>query len=178
MPAKQPFKFWTFFFSSHGRVSRKAYALFELPAMLIVVGVSYAARLVMFSATSANTSSAVQNLILVPTILGILSLILLWPRFAVAVKRLHDVDIPWYGAGVILLVPALSYAFGTIAAHDLTAGDHSAAPAVNYLVVVPGVVYYATNLFVLVLCLLPPRPSASRYGPDPRHPDKASSDVF
>ena len=181
MATKQSFKFWQFLFSTHGRVSQKAFTLFEVPAALFLFAIPRLIRYMTMSGLAVRTTSGRAitetsgfHIYTIATVaFGLVSLWLLWPRFAVAAKRLHDIGLPWYIALLIFVQFATAIAFSVVAVSHLTSGPQAMAS----MQPLQNTAFYLTNLFVLVLCCLPTRPSASRYGPDPRRPT-IPSDVF
>jgi uncharacterized membrane protein YhaH (DUF805 family) len=83
-PVYVPPGFGSFYFSPLGRISRSQYWLrFVLPYIAIVVVLRIASHL------SGRQSAAA---VAISIILGIFSLVALWPSIAVLVKRIHDRD--------------------------------------------------------------------------------------
>lgn len=176
MATRPRFKFWSFFFSLRGRVSRGAYSWFEIPALalLLLIGQVAIPAIMMAMATSANTDPG--RISLVTSLAAMANFFLLWPRFAILVKRLHDVNLKWYLATPLLLPVAtspLAYIDG------IRVAQNGFQPtAVTYALGGMNIALFWISLaLVLAFCFISARPAGNRYGPDPRRSEIAP-DVF
>ncbi len=183
--AKPPFRFWRFFFSLRGRVSRLAIWAFVLPGKVVAWAAEYLVRrdyyvpamnayIATVKSDVADTHRAEQaftHTAIIMTSVELLSFLLIWPFFALIVKRLHDIG--WRG---LFALPILLPALYAVVAGALQAVNH--LHRVN-LPVGPAftVDYYYVWALVLLLAILPGKTAANRYGPDPRSAAQAS-DVF
>ncbi len=175
MATRPRFKFWSFFFSLRGRVSRGAYSWFEIPALafLLLIGQVAVPAIMMAMATSANTDPGLISL--VTSLAAVANFFLLWPRFAILVKRLHDVNLPWYWATPLLLPIATS----PLAYIDaIRVAQNGFQPtAVTYALGGMNIALFWINLaFVVAFCFIPPRQPDNRFGSDPRQ--AAPANVF
>lgn len=157
---KPPFRFWTFFFSPHGRVSRKAIWLFVGPIHTTFFAVSWIIP-AMLRTDIANGNLQNSPWILANAFLGLFILVLAWPMFAVIAKRLHDLG--WIAAfGTAQLVGlALGMAYG---AATVVTGPQTMSPVFSITTMV--LAYYHLALIAL-LAILPGTKGANRFGPPP-----------
>ncbi|GIL39397.1 DUF805 domain-containing protein [Roseiterribacter gracilis] len=111
-------------------------------------------------------------------LVALLQLALLWPTFAVGVKRYHDRGKP--GRAIVYLMSlflALSLVATFAAPPVQRAQDAGLQPPVLYATVLVFASFASIGLFVYLLVVLGARkgePGPNRYGPDPREkPDVA-----
>ncbi len=177
MAAKPPFKFWSFLFSLRGRVSRRAYALFELPAtaLLLLVGQVAIPAIMMAMANRAHTDLALINLLM--GLSTVLNFALMWPRFAVLVKRMHDAGLPWFCAATLLLPLALA-PLAYFDGMQVVRSGYYHPTALTYALGVANIGLFWLNLALIIgFSFIPTRSAGHRYGPDPRRTQTAS-DIF
>ncbi|MBW8735119.1 MAG: DUF805 domain-containing protein, partial [Asticcacaulis sp.] len=108
-------------------------------------------------------------------IFGLIALVLLWPRYAVTVKRLHDRGLPFQLALVHLLhfgVAICQTAYVFIELNAERPGN------TQYWHLVLAILFYAILAGVLLLCLIPGNKGTNRYGRPPRGPQTQAADVF
>ncbi len=165
-PRKAPFRFWRFFFSLQGRVSRWPFLAFSLATRLTILAGYQGLRFV----PGLNPVSMIAYTL--P--LSVLTLIVLWPNFALLFKRFHDSNLT--GLWALLYFTPLFYALyeSTVHLQQLTQ-HHAWAPMPNY--VNWGLVAFNYAL-VLVVFLFPGSKTANRYGPPPGRLDDLAQDVF
>lgn len=114
---------------------------------------------------------------LIPLIGGLISLLLIWPGLAIAVKRLHDMG----QTGWLAAIPWVANIFGVIAAFSMVGvstllnleGLENEDPAAVLAVIGPifGVasIVILINLgFLLWLVFGPSQPGTNRFGPNPK----------
>lgn len=174
MAVKAPFKLGQFLLSLSGRVSRRAFILFEIPiAACLLIGPAAARHLVRAAQTAGV--STMPHISTVMDAIGFIAFILLWPRFAVVVKRLHDIGLPWF-SGLLLFLPVLASQFDT---HVLQADIRTSETSgfmVNFdwvMLTLNGLAY----LLILGLCFVPARAAGDRYAPRP-HRAGTAPDIF
>ena len=87
---KPSFRFWRFFFSPQGRVSRLAIWAFVLPVRLSLLAIDLTMQAIGFPMDSINTYSSTPWYMLSMVKLAII-VVTMWPIFAILAKRLHDI---------------------------------------------------------------------------------------
>ncbi len=162
-----PFRFWRFFFSLKGRVSRRAIWWFVLPVEAATDIIMYGWR----HLRPVAQGTSIDDAIVYASVIGLIKLMFLWPVFAVLVKRLHDCNV----TGLIALprflpfVAIIGTAIGVLYIRGidmLYVGSYINLGATIYL-----------GLLILVLAFLPGSKGANRFGPHPRQ-SLTTSDVF
>ncbi|MBW8879858.1 MAG: DUF805 domain-containing protein [Asticcacaulis sp.] len=167
--AKAPFRFWSFFFSLNGRVSRAAFAWFNLPSVILFTIVPIGAGFFQM-----RHSKAALGAYVFVAVNGVVRLLLLWPSFATLVKRGHDSGFPWPYGLLAWLAPVLSMLLLYWAS-----SPSLSPPAHNLLMLLRDMANFGVYwLVVLFGCLLPARSTGDRYGPDPRRSAAAAPDLF
>ncbi len=170
---KRPFRFWSFFFSTKGRVSRVPYALVVPLTYGVIVVVEIFVPRMLFHLGNMQTLGLFTNT------LDFCILVLLWPQFVIGSRRLKDVNLPLWPA-ILIFTPLLVFI-----ASILLDIYNTSAPALEPSSLVTDYSIQIINglkVFILiamcVLALIPGTKGANRYGPDPLNPDQAASDVF
>lgn len=173
MPSSTPpFRFWHFFFSLNGRVSRHAIWWFVLPVEIVLRGGREIFRLV---ARQHAMVDGFQTLYVGMTLFGLVRLIMAWPIFAVLFKRLHDRTL----TGLIALPYLLDFAVAIgIAFTYFSFRNHESLQTASLILrYSPFVGLAFTTLLVLILAILPGRRGPNRYGADPRRA-QGEADLF
>ncbi|MDC7675606.1 DUF805 domain-containing protein [Asticcacaulis machinosus] len=147
-----------FLFSLSGRVARLPFLLFVIGAKLMIEAIGYAQRRYMPALTYDD--------IMLTAIPGIITLILMWPLFAVTVKRLHDIEWPAVLA-LVQFIPLIGIAifftrsqFYTADAEHLARMFELAGIGLNIMALI------SLGLFVL-LAIIPGVNRTNRFGPPP-----------
>lgn len=154
--AKPPFRFWSFFFSPQGRVSRLTMWVFVVPASLAYLTLSrllWALSVQHLSDVSVYSAQAG---------LGFAGLLMFWPLFAAVFKRLHDIQLTGFLA-LIMLLPQSARAASIALGH--------LGPVLSVL---PECMVW---LGFIGLSIVKGTRGPNRYGPDPLGRDSVS-DVF
>ena len=167
-PRKAPFRFWRFFFSLQGRVSRWPFLAFDLGT-----------RLGLFA--SYQAVSHITNLSLVTRIaytlpLTLVSLIVLWPNFALMFKRFHDAGFTGLWS-LVYFTPSV-YASYSVIAPLLALRRHEAITAHAFLPDARWLIIAFNYGLIAIAFLLPSRKTTNRYGPRPGNLPDPSTDVF
>jgi len=168
-PQRAPFRFWSFFFSLNGRVSRVPFLVFELVTRLGILAGYQSLRLV--PGLSINT----VGLYTLP--LGLITLIVMWPNFALLVKRFHDAGLsglwalPYFAPGPYLFYTAFARIMA-VQRHDMEAAQHVTSIYVMWLLTA------ITWGLVLVAALLPSGKTTNRYGPRAGYLPEQPLDMF
>jgi uncharacterized membrane protein YhaH (DUF805 family) len=168
-PQRAPFRFWSFFFSLNGRVSRVPFLVFELITRLGVLAGYQALRFV--PGLSMNT----LGLYTLP--LGLITVIMFWPNFALLFKRFHDAGLSglWalpYFAPAPYLVYVVYARLAAVGRHDMVAAQHVTSAYADWALAA-----IAWGL-VLIAALLPSGKSANRYGPRAGYLPEPPLDMF
>ncbi|ESQ91694.1 hypothetical protein ABAC460_04975 [Asticcacaulis sp. AC460] len=174
MAAKAPFIFWSFFFSTRGRVSRVPFAIFQIPILLILFVVAWMVVPHLLQQRGVTDKSWM----VVSAVNGVVSVLLMWPRFSVTVKRLHDVGWPWWPA-VPILLPLLNSLAAGVANYLDASSDFQTMYGrwAGFYWIGNGLALYAVGL-VFALALLPGDRDGNRYGQAPGEIAKGASDIF
>ena len=177
MPESQAkFRFWWFFFSLKGRVTRVPFAVFLLSTRLALEAGSF----IITQAVSNDNIPLKSGLYL---FLGLIGIVLLWPQFSVLTKRLHDISLPFWPA-LLYFVPKASqlaflYFWQAQSRINALATPTSAEVQFN---IWASMLIPALNVGVwiglLVLAFIPGTQGRNRYGPHPHRPDQSASEVF
>ncbi|ESQ76350.1 DUF805 domain-containing protein [Asticcacaulis sp. AC402] len=174
MAAKAPFKFWSFFFSTRGRVSRVQFSLFEIPALLMLLAVPWIVVPLLQQQRGVTDSSWM----IVSAAAGLVTLLMMWPRFSVAVKRLHDLGWAWWPALPILLPLLNSLAAGVANYLDVSSDFQTEYGRwAGFYWIGNGLGFYTIGLIV-ALALLPGSKEENRYGPPNPRNRQTRQDVF
>ena len=163
------FRLWNFLLSPQGRISRRAYALFIVPATFAP---SLLRGAVQYSALHGGTGSVAiaANLALL-----VLQIALLWPKFASTAKRAHDFG-GWGGIGVVGVLPFVaSIAYGI---YYVLAGRQGLNIAHSPWRLGLNILVYSVWAVTFLLCVIPGTKGANRFGPPPRGPQTQAADVF
>ena len=171
---KPPFRFWNFFFSLNGRVSRLAMWTFILPWRLLafaaLLGLQAWSHAVPMTLKADHTPNYPAWYLLQAGI-GLFSLFMAWPTFAVRFKRLHDVRLTGLPALVTILPITVQMVFSSglifMATKVLPHGAHSLG------IIATAIVW----LLDLALAVVPGTRGPNRYGPDPLA-SSGAQDVF
>jgi uncharacterized membrane protein YhaH (DUF805 family) len=91
-------------FSFEGRVGRKTYWMFLIVVLVLFGLIGAVAGGSAASATDPDAAAAAASKM--ATLMGVCSLIIIWPSLAIAVKRWHDVDKSGWWV-LVGLVPAV-----------------------------------------------------------------------
>ena len=107
----------------------------------------------------------------------VLEIILAWPRFAIMVRRLHDLGLPWY-SGLPLIV-----AFSAQATYSASAYMFKLLPPIameidTFIAKFLPILGALNFGIILLACFFPSTKGANRYGLDPRRASNNASDVF
>jgi uncharacterized membrane protein YhaH (DUF805 family) len=163
---KAPFHFWRFFFSLQGRVSRGPFLAFELITRLGLLAGYQGLRYI------PGLAPVTIGLYSLP--LALISLIVLWPNFALLFKRFHDAG----QTGLWALPYFAPFFYGVyIGFSTLQAGFHKHALAASPPYVTWALIAINYGL-ILVAALLPGTRTANRFGPRPGHLPAPVQDVF
>lgn len=154
--AKPSFRFWNFFLSPNGRVSRKPIWYFVAPIQATFYAISW---IVAQNVQAAIDGGDFRNSpwLFGDLVLALFTLTMLWPMFALVGKRLHDVG--WTaGLGVapfVVLVLAIVQSVSTL-------NGLGNIPTALYMLI-PLLTYYNLALIAL-LAVLPGTKGANRFG--------------
>jgi uncharacterized membrane protein YhaH (DUF805 family) len=172
MAAKAPFRFWSFFFSTRGRVSRGPFALFEVSLALAIIALAIGVFL-----SARQLSEDRGHFLIFTAALGSLYVLTLWPRFAVMAKRCHDVGWSWIVA-LPMLLPLFFFGINIVLLQWRGSLDRDNMVVFNEVrSLAEAATAVAYHCLILALCFIPGRKGANRFGPDPRNPSLAA-DVF
>lgn len=155
---KPPFRFWSFFFSPQGRVSRRAIWFFVVPQK--PVSLFLGGMLFYLLGTDTPPAITESSWRIAATTTGILYLLLTWSAFAVVSKRLHDVGLPAMLAAPPLISAAWYFATPIIRATGFYAvTDHYEliSAAVNWINI-----YHV--LLIGVFSFVPGQTADNRFG--------------
>jgi uncharacterized membrane protein YhaH (DUF805 family) len=149
-------------FSFRGRISRKQFVLGALAVVAITLAVYVPINILidqLSSAVDQQTQAATKTLLalLDKRISSIIEIILLWPTWALILKRLHDIGQGWMA---LLVVAALDVAATVLDLYDQD--DLSTQVTLVYCGI------------VIMLAAIKGVEGPNRYGPDPLLPAKAS----
>ncbi len=184
---KPPFRFWNFFFSLNGRVSRLGVWAFILPEKALAWFVPYLIARFIYHPAAVAYKAAVhsddfdkvqamfpsfETASIIWSLQGVIFLFLLWPAFALTFKRLHDVG--WRG---LFALPILSpYIYNGIVLTFQIAGH---LHRVNlHASLIFNALYYYTWALSILLAILPGNTETNRFGRLPTQPPKPIQDVF
>ncbi len=177
---KAPFRFWSFFFSLKGRVSRWPIIAIVIPSHLAFYGLSYvrSAALNAYMRSHPNDFESVATyLAIYAFVIATISLILLWPMFALPFKRLHDANMS--GQPILIYwIPFIAGAGGSILLVIAGAKGHGPFPAYMhnaYFVWGARIISWAV---AIVPALLPGTKGPNRYGPPQGQLPNLAEDVF
>ncbi len=169
-----PFRFWSFFFSLKGRVSRRAVWCFVLPLEALLLGMTYSLRYLFRPKGSIDMFTS-SPWFIAQMVVGLVAWITLWPVFAIIFKRLHDRG--WSG---LIALPYFAPMLMSLTVTFMRIGRGFDNPGyvdvkfTHYLTL--GVNAYI-GLLVLALAILPGSKGANRFGPHPRQ-WLTASDLF
>lgn len=115
----------------------------------------------------------------IPILGWLISLALIWPNLAIAVKRLHDMGrtgwlvVAPYLVGFALLIAGMVIMFGGMAATGMTSDYYEDNPAAALAVMGPAFGVFALSFLVGVAFLLwvgltDSQPGDNRFGPNPK----------
>lgn len=151
-PHKAPFRFWRFFFSLQGRVSRWPFLAFSLTTRLVILAGYQSLRFI--------PGIDPVRMVFYTLPLGLLTLVVLWPNFALLFKRFHDANLT--GLWALLYFAPFFYAIyeGSLLVQGVQHG-HAIAPRPKYASW--GLAAFNYGL-MLAAFLLPHSKSANRYG--------------
>ncbi len=162
-----PFRFWRFFFSPQGRVSRKAVWYFLLPVHSALLAAQYGIGLTMRYLLTPN-EILYSGWLYANLWVGLAMVILLWPSFAIMVKRLHDCGMAGMFAIPILIPLILAITIGIISAHFASQGNTDAAlrweNAIGYA---RSIIELYVLILIIFLALQRSSPGPNRFGDDP-----------
>lgn len=173
--ARALFKFWRFFFSTQGRVSRVPYTLSVVLPRLVLVAAALATNAIV-------TPKDFQMSTMVRLADGGCFLLLLWPHFAITSKRLHDFGFSLWPALVLFMPFLTGIMLGVaLANHMLNIFSTAGSPqsiSLRYAHLILTGLTHITTVASLILALVPGTKGINRYGPNPLHPDGAVTNVF
>jgi len=164
-----PFQLWRFLLSSQGRISRRAYALFIMPA-IFAPGLLRGAVRYSILHHGLTPIAIFSNLAIT-----VLDIALVWSKFVSTAKRAHDFG--WRTeTGIVNVLPFVaSVAYGIYYVLSQRAGlNLTSSPwrlGLNVLV-------YSVWTTTFLLCLIPGTKGPNRYGPPPRGPQTHAADAF
>jgi len=186
--AKPAFRFWSFFFSLKGRVSRVPIWAFVLPVKAVLQLASFALlfyehevrRSFLRTAPSSGSAPAIfnhyQDLRIVGLVFGLIAWLMFWPIFALLFKRLHDAG--WLG--LFALPVPLSFVY-IIAMAIFRILHHNTMPDPNlalYTSWILGAIKVYGWTLAIILAVLPGMHGTNRFGPAPGQPPATAEDVF
>lgn len=172
LPAiKPPFHYWRFFFSPHGRVSRKAIWYFALPEKVALHILGWSLTYIVQQQIDYPQSSPWMIGI---TIVGLVDLILMWPVFAVVAKRLHDVGL----TALFAFPPFLSLAWLLFPMVSIATGFQTAAGYFEYINMVMQWISIYYLLLIAVLAVVPGQKTTNRFGPPVTGPEDDEAKHF
>ena len=154
---KPPFRFWRFFFSPNGRVSRKAIWYFVVP---IHATFYVASRII-----TENLEAAIgNNLMNSPwlygnTLIGLFALVSLWPTFVIVAKRLHDV-----GWSAFLGIAPFALILVGFTDSLMTLRSHVVSTEFSLLNVLMLILNYGNLALIALLGFLPGAKGSNRFG--------------
>lgn len=165
-PRKAPFRFWRFFFSLQGRVSRVPFLTFELITRLGLLAGYQIVR---------HIPGLPPITIIAYTLpLTLISLAALWPNFALLFKRFHD-----NGQSGLWALPYFAPFLygGYIGYTSLQAGlhNHAFVPGFSYVNWLIIAINYG---LVLIAAALPGNRTTNAFGPRPGLLPDQAQDVF
>ncbi len=171
--AKPPFRFWSFFFSLQGRVSRLAIWAFVIPYdVTFFLASRYIHEL---QSNSIHHLTSVEGFYPQPwvigyLVLGIVEFLMFWPIFAVIFKRLHDIRL----SGLISLI--------TLAPFVLAFARGFARTGLHVYIKPEPMIFFGLGMAVwiahAILAVIPGTSGANRYGNDPCQAPEQAQDVF
>lgn len=147
-----------FLFSLNGRVARLPFIVFVIGVKLMIEALGYAQRQFMPPLPIDDS--------LILAIPGILTLILMWPLFAVTVKRLHDIEWPAVLA-LVQFIPIIGIViFFTRSQYYTADAEHLARmfEVANFGLNIVALMSF--GLFLL-LAVIPGVNRTNRFGPPP-----------
>lgn len=153
-----------FLFSTKGRLKRLPYVAFVLPSVTLIEGGGFVAR-------SAANNATLDTFAFYFAIPALLQLLLMWPLFALSVKRLHDLNWKAYPAILVWFPLVFMIAFTVLPffvpmIDPVTNRVSSAFSTTNqYMSRIGQVLYYAKLILMVTLCLIPGTKGPSRYDP-------------
>jgi len=174
-PRKAPFRFWRFFFSLRGRVSRWPFLAFALITHLGILAARQIIGIVAARQFGGDLSSPNFELTgLCHTAIGLVDLVVLWPNFALLFKRFHDAglsglwSLPYFWPVVQNIFSTVMF---TVAVQrgDLAAAEQATPDYINWSII------GATWGLIAIGALLPARKAATRFD---LSPDGQAKDVF
>jgi len=154
--------FGTFYFSASGRISRSQYWLrFILPYALIV-------GIVQGITQAAGPGSAVFGVF--SAIYGLFSLVVIWPSFAILIKRIHDRNkMGWLALAIF--IPGLIFVLMFVAWLAALGLQSDSGTALGIMTAVLGVIAAAVGIWVFIeFGCMRGTIGANKYGPDPVRP--------
>lgn len=147
-----------FLFSLNGRVAR-------LPFLVFVLGVKLAIEAIGYGQRHYMPPLPIDDMMLA-AIPGIITLILMWPLFAVTVKRLHDIEWP-AALALVQFIPLIGIViFFTRSQYYTADAEHLARMFELAGVGLNIVALVSLGLFVL-LAVIPGVNRTNRFGPPP-----------
>ena len=180
MPESQAkFRFWWFFFSLKGRVTRVPIVFFVLPFHVVFLAFDIVSRIV-----PRNTDKILfeNPWFIAGVMLFAINILLNWPIFALLVKRLHD-----FGLTGIIALPCLYPIFITIAAGTwgLLHESHTIRPEFDpgfrigdYAQYILSTYYIYTSILILASALIVGNRGNNRYGVDLKPSLPTAGNVF
>jgi uncharacterized membrane protein YhaH (DUF805 family) len=161
--------FWQFYFSPRGRISRSQ---LWLRWILPYFGITLVGRVIEAIAGEGSVAG-----ITISILLGIFSLVIIWPSIAIGVKRFHDRNksgwyLLFYYIPVILfcifLAVWLGAAFVAIAAGEDVSTAIGSLGILGIVTILLGVIVTGIAIwFFIELCCIRGTIGANRFGPDP-----------
>ena len=155
---KPPFRFWNFFFSPQGRVSRLAIWAFVLPVRLSLLAIDLAMQTIGFPFDSINTFSSSPWYMLSMVKLAII-VVTMWPIFAILAKRFHDLG--W--TGLPALAAFMPIILGVLVSIYLrVTGEIPPNPMIGRI---QPILNDSAFVLALVLAFIPGQKTSNRFGP-------------
>ncbi|MDC7694887.1 DUF805 domain-containing protein [Asticcacaulis sp. DXS10W] len=165
---------WRFLLSTKGRTARLPYALFMVSTSLGLFA-AYAFLLPGIMNTGISIASPVLS------VFGLLAFVLIWPSYALAVRRLKDLNGPIWPA-LFFLLPFLTSLLFIVSPwivpvfpENSTGINPEYEALTRTLRQVSEAVGWLNRALTLILCFIPGTKGANRYGPPPGQ--KAAPDL-
>ncbi|ADU14225.1 DUF805 domain-containing protein [Asticcacaulis excentricus] len=165
---------WRFLLSTKGRTARLPYALFMVSSSLAVFA-AYSFLLPIIMNIGISIASPVLS------VFGLLAFVLIWPIYALSVRRLKDLNGPTWPA-LFFLLPFLTSLLFVLSPWIVPVfPENSAGVNPEYesltrtLRQISDAVGWLNRALILLLCLIPGTKGPNRYGPPPGQ--KAAPDL-
>ena len=175
---KAPLRFWSFFFSLQGRVSRGPFLVFALITHLGLLAARQIIGIVAARQFGGDLSSPSFELTgLCQTAIGLVDLVVLWPNFALLFKRFHDAglsglwSLPYFWPVIQGIFSTVMFTLA-VQRGDLAAAEQLTPDYVKWSII--GVTWG----LIAIGALLPARKAANRFGSRPGYSDDRAQDVF